>query len=275
MANTSFKGPVRSQNGFKTYSVNADTGAITEFDSIDSAGNVVVDTKAIVFEDFHGTWTDTETLNADRWETTAGSGNATEKATTVANSVNGEVTMKSSDATGTTAQNATVFTASNLAYKAEKGGLVIEARVKINDIVEAYIFVGYTDAIGGTIVEHPIDFTDGTDTLISDATNACGIVFSGDATTLEWCHGGVKAGQDTTAAFSGSAPVNNTYVILRVEVSAAGAVQGFIDGTAVGTAVAAAVTAATPLTPIVVVSTTVTSGQTIMTMDYIWTQQNR
>lgn len=150
----------------------------------------------------------------------------------------------------------------------------METRLKIDDIVEAYIFVGFTDVLPATTMEHPIDFTDGSDTLISDATDACGIVFSGDATTQEWCHGGVDTNSDTTAAFSGTAPVNDTYVILRVEVSAAGAVQGFVDGTAIGTAVASAVTPTVGLTPIVVVSNTA-AAQTIMTIDYIWVQQDR
>ncbi|GAG10525.1 unnamed protein product, partial [marine sediment metagenome] len=142
---------------------------------------------ASVFEDFHGTWTASETLNADMWSTNAGSGTANAAATTIANSLNGEVTIKSASDDGATSANASNITGINLGYKANQGGLAMEARLKIDDIVQAYIFVGFTDVIG-TTVEHPIDFTDGSDTLISDADNACGIVFSGDATTQEWCH---------------------------------------------------------------------------------------
>ena len=228
-----------------------------------------------VFDDFHGIWNANvaATEQIRLWLSTKGSGGNTAVATTVANSVNGEVTLTSSTADGATSANASNITGSNLGYKANKGGLAMEARLKIDDIVEAYVFVGFTDVLGST-VEHPIDFTDASNTLISDATNACGIVFSGDATTQQWCHGGVKAGTDTTAAFSGSAPVNDTYVVLRVEVSAAGAVQGFINGTAIGAAVANAVTATTALTPAVVVSSTAAAA-TVMTLDYIWVQQNR
>ena len=229
--------------------------------------------KATIFEDFHGTWTDTETLNADLWSTNKGSGANTAIATTVANSLNGEVTITSSTADGANSANAANITGINLGYKANQGGLVVEARLKINDIVEAYIFVGFTDVIG-TTVEHPLDFTDASNTLISDATNACGIVFSGNSTTQQWCHGGVKANTDTTAAFSGTAPVNATYVVLRVEVSAAGAVQGFVNGTAIGAAVAAATTITTAMTPAVIVSNTAAAA-TIMTLDYIWVQQDR
>ena len=277
MANTSFEGAVRSKNGFKHYAVNSTTGVETETSIVDSDGDLVaqpvVDAVSVVFEDFHGVWVVTEEQPARMWVSTAGSGTSNEAATTVANSLNGEVTLKSSTADGATSANASNITGINLAYKANQGGLAMEARLKINDIVEAYIFVGFTDVLG-TTVEHPIDFTDGTDTLISDASNACGIVYSGDSLTDEWCHGGVKTNTDTTAAFSGSTPVAGTYVVLRVEVSAAGAVQGFINGTAIGAAVPNAVTITTALTPAVVVSST-TNAATIMTLDYIWTQQNR
>lgn len=36
MANTTFNGPVRSQNGFQTVSINATTGAVTVLSSMDS-----------------------------------------------------------------------------------------------------------------------------------------------------------------------------------------------------------------------------------------------
>jgi hypothetical protein len=255
--------------------IDVQTGSVEKFYVLNTGEvkDITHQIKSVLWEDFHGTWTASETLNADNWVTTAGSGTGNAAATTVANSLCGEVTIKSASDDGATSANASNITGVNLAYKANQGGLAVEARLKIDDITEAYIFVGFTDVLG-TTVEHPIDFTDGSDTLISDASNACGIVFSGDATTQEWCHGGVKANSDTTAAFSGSAPVNGTYVILRVEVSAAGAVRGFVNGTAIGAAVADAVTITTALTPAVVVSNTA-AAQTIMTLDYIRVEQNR
>lgn len=253
--------------GILTYGGSALNASGTELNAMQ------MDTKMTLFEDFHGTWTATETLNADMWLSTKGSGVNTEVATTVTDSLNGEVTIKSSTADGATSANASNITGVNLGYKANQGGLVIEARLKIDDITEAYIFVGFTDVLGST-VEHAIDFTDGSDTLIADADNACGIVFSGDATTQEWCHGGVKATTPTTAAFSSTAPTNGAYVVLRVEVDSSGGVRGFIDGTAVGASVANAVTATTALTPAVVCSNTAAAA-TIMTLDYLWVQQDR
>jgi hypothetical protein len=256
-----------------TADITALTGTTLTANSVPPAEAQTVDPsqKATIFEDFHGTWTATETLNADMWLSVGGSGAGTAVATTVANSVNGEVTIKSSTADGTNAANNSHIAAVGFAYKANQGGLVMEARLKIDDIAEAYIFVGFTDLIATS--ESPITFTDGSDTPISDATEACGIVFTGDSTTQEFHVGGVKAGTDTAANFSGSAPVNDTYVTLRVEVSAAGAVTGYIDGTAV-TAAANAVTITQAVAPIIIVGNTA-AAQTIMTLDYLWVQQDR
>ncbi len=41
MGDSSFSGPVRSQNGFQHISKDASTGAITETDIVDSDGNLV------------------------------------------------------------------------------------------------------------------------------------------------------------------------------------------------------------------------------------------
>lgn len=52
MANTTFNGPVRSQNGFQTISVNSTTGAVTTtstigpattVDSVTATGNIIAD----------------------------------------------------------------------------------------------------------------------------------------------------------------------------------------------------------------------------------------
>jgi hypothetical protein len=224
-----------------------------------------------LFEDFGGTWAIGDAGPADQWSSTAGSGANTEVATTVANSINGEVTLKSSTADGTDAANSTMFTAINLGWKANQGGLTLEARLKIDAITAAYIFVGFTDTIS-TTVELPIFLVAGD--IDSTATNACGVCFDTDGTTDQWFQGGVKADVDTAPVFSGTAPVAATYVTVRVEVSSTGSVQGFIDGLAIGPPVLNAVTATTALTPAVIVSNR-GAAQRIITLDYISVQQNR
>jgi hypothetical protein len=227
--------------------------------------------KFTLFDDFFGTWAIGDAGPADTWSSTAGSGTATEVATTVANSLNGAVTMKSSTDDGANSANSTLITGVNLGWKANQGGLMMEARLKVSAISVVAIFVGFTDTIS-TTVELPIFLAAGN--LDSDAADACGVVFDTDATTDQWCHGGVKAGTDTTPAFSGSAPAADTYVVVRVEVSADGAVQGFINGKAIGDPVANAVTATVALTPCIAVSSRSAAART-MTIDYIWVQQNR
>lgn len=227
--------------------------------------------KTRLFEDFHGTWAIGDAGPADRWSTTAGSGTNNAVATTVANSLCGEVTLKSASDDGAHSANASSLTAINLGWKANQGGLSAEFRVKLDAITAAALFVGFTDTISST-VEMPI-FLNGAD-IDSDAADACGIIFDTDGTTAQWAHGGVKANTDTVPAYSGGAPVAGTYDVLRVEVSAAGAVQGFINNVAIGDPVANAVTITTALTPAVVVCNR-GAAQRIATIDYIDVQMNR
>lgn len=227
--------------------------------------------KFVVFDDFYGTWAIGDAGPADTWSTTAGSGTATEVATTVANSLNGVVTMKTSTDDGANSANSTLLTGINLGWKANQGGLMMEARLKLSAITTVALFVGFTDTIS-TTVELPI-FLAAAD-IDSDATNACGVGFDTDGTTKQFFHGGVKADTDTTPAYSGSAPVADTYVVIRVEVSAAGSVQGFINGKAIGLPVANAVTVSTALTPCIAVSSRAAAARTL-SIDYVWVQQNR
>lgn len=227
--------------------------------------------KFTIIEDFFGTWTATETLVADRWSTTAGSGTSNAAATTVADSLCGEVTLKSASDDGNHAANCSTFTGINLGWKANQGGLAMETRVKIDDVSEAVFFAGFTDTIS-TTVELPIYLT--TTAIDSDAANACGVGYDVDGTTKQFFHGGVKANTDTTPAYIGFAPADNTYFTVRVEVSSAGAVRGFVNGIPVGNEVGAAITATTAVTPAIVIGNR-SANQVIATIDYIWVQMDR
>lgn len=221
-------------------------------------------------EDFYGTWAIGDAGPADTWSTTAGAGTGNAAATTVAGSVNGEVTMKSASDDGTNAQNNTTFTGINTGFKANSGGLSMSARVKLDIVTGAYLFVGFTDTIS-TTVECPI-FMNGAD-IDSDATNACGIVFDTDATIDVFNLGGVKADVDTAPVGFTSGPTADTYVTLRVDVDEDGTVTGYVDGELIGS-VANAVTVTTGLTPAVIVGNRA-AAQITLTMDMIRAQQNR
>ncbi len=223
-------------------------------------------------DDFFGTWliTDAAQGPGDFWSTTAGSGAGTQVATTVANSLNGEVTMKSSTDDGVNSANTTLITGINLGWKANSGGLAIEARLKVDAITVVAIVVGFTDTIS-TTVELPVYMNAAVSE--SDADNACAMIFDTDATSDFWTVSGVKATVDTTPVISALAPVAATYTVIRVEVSATGTVTGYVDGVSIGS-VANAVTITTALTPFVAVSSR-SAAQRILTLDYIKVEQNR
>lgn len=227
--------------------------------------------KFVFTEDFFGTWAIGDAGPADQFSSTAGSGTGTQVATTIANSINGEVTLKSASDDGAHGANCSTLTGINLGFKANQGGLAMEARLKLSDVSEAVLFVGFTDTIS-TTVELPL-FLTGAD-IDSDATDACGVGYDVDGTTKQFFHGGVKNGTDTVPAYSGGAPADNVYFTVRVEVSATGEVQGFINGQKIGTPVSNAVTITTALTPAVIVGNR-SANQVVATIDYITVEQNR
>lgn len=220
--------------------------------------------RSTMFDDFLAAGID------GRWSSTAGAGTGNAAATTVAGALNGEITIKSASDDGTHAQNFSTLTTDQLNYKANQGGMVIEARCKISDVSEAYFFLGFTDTIS-TTVEGPI-FMNAAD-IDSDATDACGIVYDIDATLDYFTVGGVKNNTDTNPTISGVAPADDTYFTARVEVDAAGAVTGYINGAKIGT-VASAVTVTVALTPAIFIGNR-SANQVTLTVDYAIVKQNR
>lgn len=229
--------------------------------------------KFTLIDDFQGTWliTDAASGPGDVWSSTAGAGTGNAGAVTVTNSLNGEITIKSASDDGTNAQNTSLMTGQNLGWKANSGGLAVEARLKVDAVTDVYVGIGFTDTIS-TTVELPVHATAGA--IDSDADNAVAIFFDTDATADFITIGGVKATVDTSPQASATAMVADTYIILRIEVSAAGAITGYINGTAIGSAVADAVTVTTALTPFVAVSNR-GAAQRVLTVDYIKVEQNR
>lgn len=228
-------------------------------------GSEDITSKATFEDDFIGTIKSAISSTAG-----SGTGNA---AATISAGDGGRVTLKSASDDGAHSANASTITLDTLDWSADAGGLVMETKLAIDDVSEAAIFIGFTDTIS-TTVEMPIYKTLGADTIDSDATDACGIGFDIDGFTDQFFQGGVKAGTDTAATHSGTAPTDLTFFKARVEVSAAGAVEGFIDDVSIGTAVDAAVTVTTALTPAIIVANR-SANQIILTIDYIFVQQDR
>lgn len=207
-----------------------------------------------------------------RISSTAGSGTGNAVLTVVANSTNGTATVTSASDDGTHAANCSAVSLDQTNFRADSGGVALEVRGSIDDVSEAAFFAGFSDTIS-TTVELPIYLAAG-DAIDSDADNAAGVVYDVDADTDEWAQGGVKATTDTSPTFAGSAPTDGTTFTVRVELSAAGAVTGYIDGTAIGTATANAVTATTSLTPYIAVCNR-SANQVVATLDYVWVQSDR
>lgn len=215
------------------------------------------------FDDFLG-----DALND---ELLAGEGSGTGNAVALSDGIGGRVEIKTASDDGAITANASSLGLGGLNWKAEQGGLVLEARLQVDAITDVMFFVGFTDALPSTI-EAPIFLVAGD--IDSDASDAAGIGFDTDGTTDEFFQGGVKGDTDTAPVFSGSAPVAATYVTLRVEISAAGAVQGFIDGVAIGQPVPDAVTVDTPLCPIIMAANRGAAARNIL-VDYFHVKGNR
>ena len=228
--------------------------------------SVDFETKVTLDEDFLG-----DTLDGNKWNSTAGSG--TGNAATMSAGAGGRFNLLTSSADAANSANGTGISSAALNWRADQGGLVMEARIQVDDITNIMFFVGLTD-VESTTVEAPIFKTSGADTVDSDANNACGVCFDTDGTTNEFFQGGVEGGVDTAAQHSGSAPVNNTYVTIRAEVSSVGGVRGFINRTAISAVLPNAVSPTAPLTPIVVCINRSAAARNLL-IDYIWVQANR
>lgn len=227
--------------------------------------------KSVLFEDFHGTWAIGDAGPADRFSSTAGGGTGNEAATTVANSLCGEVTLTSASDDGAHAANCSTLTAINLGWKANQGGLALRARIKIDDVSEAVLFVGFTDTVS-TTVELPIYMNAAA--IDSDAVNACGVIYDVDATTDKFYVGGVKANTDTDPiALNAVTPVDATYFVIEMEIDTAGTIKAWVDDQFLGE-VPNAVTVTAALTPAIIVGNR-SANQVVATIDYIEVSQNR
>lgn len=220
--------------------------------------------KCTFYDDFLGD------LLKDELAVKAGSG--TGNAAALTTGAGGQVLLTSASDDGAFTANASAIELAGLDWYANQGGLVFETRVKLSDISETYLFVGFTDTSQASTLEEPIMLVAAD--IDSTATDACGVLYDVDGTTKQWCHGGVKNGTDTTPAYNGAAPTEAAWHTVRVEVSAAGAVQGFIDGVAIGEPVANAVTVSVALLPIVIVANR-SANVCTAAVDYFWVQQDR
>ena len=228
--------------------------------------------KATLFDDFLLT-----TMDPLVWSDGEGSDAQAVGPAIVAGATNGTITFRSGDADNAAGSVDVSGTCGNgLHWQTDQGGLAMEVRVQVDDITNCSLFVGFTDAVlADGSMEAPIEASGSGDVITAEAGDAAGILFDTDfaTTPLMFNLGSVKNTAVTTVVPGTTAPVNATYNVLRVTLTAAGILEGFVDGTSIGT-IASAITVADPVTPCVLVRGRTTAVRNC-TVDYIWCQQNR
>lgn len=230
--------------------------------------------RAVLFDDFTGATVALGTTIAatgTSWRSRVGS-DAQCVNWTVTPAINGTVVGTIGDTTASMAVSG-VQLDSGLSWKAEQGGLVLQARVKLSAITDIAVFIGFTDQTGA--LEMPIQSAASANTITTNATDAIGFFFDTSMTTDDWWIAGVANDVDATHQDTTFAPVADTYETFRIEVTAAGAADFFRNGKRVGTRMSGAATATVALTPVIAGFNRTTSGTPTITADYINVAANR
>jgi hypothetical protein len=215
-------------------------------------------------DDFDGAGQAFGTTAIDGWLSRKGTTNAIDW--TVTDGVNGTVVGKVGDTTASMAVSG-VQLSRGLAWKANQGGLYVEARIKLGIITDIAFFFGLSDQ--NSALEMPIHAAASANTLTSNATDAVGFMFDTSMTDDKWWLVGVANNTDATHENTTTAPVADTYARFRIELSTAGVATFYYNGVAVGSAMTGAVTATVALTPTLAGfnRTTANGATTIFTMD--------
>jgi hypothetical protein len=189
----------------------------------------------------------------------------------VATAEGGQTTLVSGDADGTMAADGSQIVG-HLPVQADSGGLVFETRLHIDTaITTVSVCAGLTDV---TTLEEPASIATATITTnLSDGVVFC---FDSAATTKEWFAIGVDTNTDATGnGATGSAPVADTWQVLRIELAADGVTANFyVDGVFVRGLSAAAATPTVNLFPTVTVNATTTTSRSV-DIDYIYVGHTR
>lgn len=221
--------------------------------------------KVVLFDDFLGD------VLADEWaavETDTDGAQAV-----LAGGIGGvlRITTGNDDGNGVVLPDASGVT-SYLNWQASNGGLVMQARVKMSRITDAYLFVGFTDLI---TIEAPVISAGSAETITTNATDAVGFVFDTNFTTDTFHLVGVANNTDATVQTLTTAPVADDYATFRIEVNASGVATFFYNGSPVGSAMTGAVTAGVDLTPVVLASNLDGTSALNCDVDYIHVAMNR
>lgn len=164
----------------------------------------------------------------------------------LSNSQNGIVRLAGGDSAGTMAADGAQLVMGSRHWRADAGGLVFEARVKLAVITNVSVFVGFTDKF---TLEAPVISAASADTITTNANDAVGFMFDTSMATDNWWAVGSANNVDAVSQNLGVAPVVGTYETLRVEVSKTGAATFYRNGVPIGAQMNGAITPGTLLTP--------------------------
>ena len=233
--------------------------------AIDAADVPIVSTAAEWMEDFLGDTIHTELVNVEGTDTEVVDLALAQEQYGVGTIVSGD-----DNAGGCAASCGMV--ALGLHWSASQGGLVFETRLHLDtSIADTVICAGLTDSLDLVM---PATISEASYTT----NGADGVFFCYDtaATTDNWHFIGVDTNVDATGTgATDTAPVFDTYQVLRIEVDAAGAdAKFYIDGTLKGTLTANVTTPATLLGPIVIIDTNADASKTV-DIDYMYVTAKR
>lgn len=242
------------------------------FVSGDNGSQIVQPSPTVVsvFDDFMGGGQAFSTTIIDGWRSRKGTTNTVDW--TVTEAVNGTVVGTIGDTTASMAVSG-VQLDRGLDWKANQGGVVFEARVKLSQITTISAFIGFTDQVAA--LEMPIQSAASANTLTTNATDAVGFMFDTSMTDDKWWLVGVANNTDATHENTTYAPVADTYETFRIELSAAGVATFYRNGIQVGTVMTGAVTATVALTPVIAGFNRTTSATPTITADYVHIAGNR
>lgn len=226
----------------------------------------------VFFDDFNRAFD--PTVATDPYVYTEGTDSATSAAAILAGGIGGVLRLTTGDAGSGLAADTCQLTTRVLGWQASNGGLTYEIRVKLSAITTCWAFFGFTDTVAASL-EAPVISASSANTITTNASDAVGWMFDTRMSTDNWWMVGVAADTDATAQNSGYAPVADTYEVLRISISAAGAATFYRNGVPVGKIMSGAVTAATDLTPIIAVSKTSVAASMTCDVDYLMCAMDR
>lgn len=213
---------------------------------------------AVLFDHFLG-----DSLDA-KWNLAEGTDSATSDAAIVANGAGGILRVTTGDAgTGLAADMVCLNQA--LQYKANGGGVSVEAKINLSAITTCYMFFGFTDTVAQ---EAPVESAGSANTLTSNASDAVGFMFDTRMASDTLWLTGVKADVDAAAQNTDIAPTAAANIVLRIDVDALGAASFYINGYMVGASMTNAVSPSVALTPVFALGKTSVAASMTADVDY-------